>query len=73
MAVQADDLMTVHLEVCYPKWLDEMSVSEANLVYLHARKKATEAFEKELDKAERFLRERKAAKVEGQMDIYDYA
>ena len=72
MVAREDDLMTITFRVGYPDWMDEMDVGEFNNVLISARHKATDAFLKELDKAEEFWKARKAAKLEGQMDIYDY-
>lgn len=72
MGAQGDDLMTITIRVDYPDWMDELSAEEFSNTLRSARHKAINAVLVELDKAERFWKERKRESLEGQMDIYDY-
>ena len=65
-------MMTIHIKVYWPEWLEELSAEEFYNVLKVARSKAVNAFEKELDKSEEYWKLRKAAVSEGQTDIYDY-
>ena len=73
-AARDDDLLNVQFRVFTPEWINEIVDEDEfdNLMEV-AKDRAIEAFCKELNKAERFWRERRKKTLEGQMDIYDYA
>lgn len=73
MEVPGGDCLTVVFETRYSGFMEELDAHEQKDVYLTALRKAKNAFDKEMEKAEGLWLDRKNAKLAGQMDIYDYA
>lgn len=73
MEAPGGDHLTVVFETRYYGWIKELDAKGQDDVYLAALRKAKNAFDKEMEKSEAFWLACKNAKLEGQMDIYDYA
>lgn len=69
MAAREDEVV---VKVPYPDWLRKLSLDERSNVLKLAEKKARSAWCGSLDTAHQVIMMREHAKLEGQMDIFDY-
>ena len=72
VSMSDDDLINIHVKVNYPSWLNNISEDEFDGIMQSLRLAAFDAVKVELDKAEKFFRDRRAKELENQLNIYDF-